>query len=229
MNYFLLCTFLGGTIIAGSSESIGEMSAVEDLMREHGLLARILLIYEKEAESVLSLNVAVLKDAARIIQSFIEEYHEKLEEEYIFPVLAQDADMKKLVETLKAQHKRGREITKAIIQLCGCNQTRHIKKQIQSLLKGFTRMYRMHAAREDTVAFPAFKKHLSSSELEKLGDSFEAVEKIIFPNGFDGVLQQVAQLERNLDIYHLAKFTPKQPAKVRCINVKKVPPSAMIS
>ena len=47
-------------------------------------------------------------------------------------------------------------------------------------------MYRVHAAREDTVAFPAFKKHLTSSELEKLGDSFEEVEKKLFPGGFEG-------------------------------------------
>ena len=143
-----------------------------------------------------------------------------LKKSYIFPVLAKDKETRRLVETLKAQHVRGREITKAIIRLSSCSQTRAVKKRLRSLLKSYIRMYRVHAAREDTVAFPAFKKHLSAAELEKLGDSFEEVEKKLFPGGFEGVLEQVAQLEKRLDIYQLVQFTPKEPKEVVCEVVK---------
>lgn len=216
MNYLLLCVFTWSLLVAGTPEPPQEVSAIEDLMREHGLLARILLIYETIAESAKPINVVVLKEAAQIMQSFIEGYHEKLEEEYIFPILAQDKETKRLVETLKAQHVGGREVTKTLIHLSTCSQTRAIKKQIQVLLKSYIHMYRVHAAREDTVAFPAFKKHLTSSELEKLGDSFEEVEKQLFPGGFEGMLEHVTQLEKKLGIYQLAQFTPKEPTKTLC-------------
>ncbi|MFZ1988785.1 MAG: hemerythrin domain-containing protein, partial [Alphaproteobacteria bacterium] len=61
---------------------------VEDLMREHGVLRRVLLVYG-EAIRRLEANEdsppEALKDAAGIIRSFIEDYHEKLEENYLFP------------------------------------------------------------------------------------------------------------------------------------------------
>src|SRR6266498_3051052 len=64
-----------------------EVTPAEDLMREHGLLRRILLIYD-EVESRIAQQKEFPPDAvtnsAKIIHSFIEQYHEKLEEDYLF-------------------------------------------------------------------------------------------------------------------------------------------------
>src|SRR5262252_2602617 len=63
-----------------------DVTATEDLMREHGVLNRVLLIYE---EGVRRINAGAppsadqLSSAAGIIQKFIEAYHEKLEEEQV--------------------------------------------------------------------------------------------------------------------------------------------------
>jgi hypothetical protein len=68
--------------------SEGDISPAEDLMREHGLLQRILLIY---GDCVLRLQAnqdlppKVLTDAATIVRAFVEDYHEKLEERFLFP------------------------------------------------------------------------------------------------------------------------------------------------
>src|SRR5512141_3251621 len=65
-----------------------EVTPAEDLMREHGLLKRILLIY---AEAVSRLDAGsdfhpeAISESAGIIRSFIEDYHERLEEEHLFP------------------------------------------------------------------------------------------------------------------------------------------------
>ena len=67
-----------------------EVNPVEDLMREHGVLRRVLLIYE---ESIKRINGAgqlppgVVGDTAGIVRRFVEDYHEKLEEDEIFPRL----------------------------------------------------------------------------------------------------------------------------------------------
>ena len=57
-------------------------------MREHGLLKRILLIYD-EVDARIAQQKEFPPDAvtnsAKIIRSFIEQYHEKLEEDYLFP------------------------------------------------------------------------------------------------------------------------------------------------
>src|SRR3954470_3577247 len=63
-----------------------EISPTEDLMREHGLLNRVLLVYEECARRLDSgEEVKVLPDAAKIIRDFIEGYHERLEEQQLFP------------------------------------------------------------------------------------------------------------------------------------------------
>ena len=65
-----------------------EISPSEDLMREHGVLNRILLIYEehlRRLDAKQDFDPQLLSAAAAIVCQFVEDYHEKLEETYIFP------------------------------------------------------------------------------------------------------------------------------------------------
>jgi hypothetical protein len=65
-----------------------EVTAAEDLMREHGIIRRALLVY---AESAVRLrrgskdfSPEALQNTAKLFRSFGEDYHEKkLEEAYI--------------------------------------------------------------------------------------------------------------------------------------------------
>src|SRR5207245_10876191 len=72
----------------GAEEGKEEVTPTEDLMREHGLLKRILLIYD-EVDARIAQQKEFPPDAvtnsAKIIRSFIEQYHEKLEKDYLFP------------------------------------------------------------------------------------------------------------------------------------------------
>ena len=77
-------------------------------------------------------------------------------------------------------------------------------------LRAFVRMYRPHAAREDTDLFPAFHALFSEQEFDALGDQFEAEEhKLLGANGFEGAVVTVAQIEAQLGIGNLADVTPK--------------------
>jgi hypothetical protein len=65
-----------------------EVSPPEDLMREHGVLKRILLVYGealRRMEANQELPPEPIQESAKIIRSFVEDYHEKLEERYLFP------------------------------------------------------------------------------------------------------------------------------------------------
>ncbi len=73
-------------------------------------------------------------------------------------------------------------------------------------------MYRPHEAREDTVLFPAFKDLITQDEYDSLGDLFERKEIDLFgSNGFQEVVDQVAEIEKELGIYKLSQFTPSSP------------------
>ena len=193
-----------------------DISPAEDLMREHGLLNRLLLIYDEHLRMLAakrSFDGSVLVSAADIIRHFVEEYHEKLEEDFLFPRFRKAGKLVNLVDTLQAQHKAGRELTARIRELAAAATLKYVSTDSEKLadaLRAFLRMYRPHEAREDTVLFPAFRKIVSPHEYEALGDDFEKKEDELFGDeGFFKVVDQVAQLEKKLGIYELAQFTPK--------------------
>jgi hemerythrin-like domain-containing protein len=70
-------------------------------------------------------------------------------------------------------------------------------------------MYRPHECREDTVLFPAFRKLVSRHEYDSLGEEFENNERKHFgQDGFETMVSRVADIEKQLGIYDLNRFTP---------------------
>ena len=178
-----------------------EVSPAEDLMREHGLLNRLLLAYDECARRLEAGQPAPpeLAQAAALIRDFIEGYHEKLEEEFVFPRFRKAKKLVELVDTLQAQHEAGRRVTAALLQA-----------PTPQLLRNFARMYRPHEAREDTELFPAFRELAGEREYRRLGDRFEEREHHLFgEKGFEGKVDEVARIKQALGIHDLAQFTPK--------------------
>jgi len=192
-----------------------EIPATEDLMREHGILNRVLLIYDdviKKIDAGQHVPRKALKDAIEIIKKFIEEYHEKLEEDYIFPLFEKHKKEVRLVKTLRAQHISGRKITAKLLELLNSKKELDAtsKKTIKSLLQKFIDMYRPHEAREDTILFPQVRGLMSEKEFEAMSDMFETSENKLFgEHGFETMIKKVEHIEKELGIYKLEQFTPK--------------------
>ena len=194
-----------------------EVTPAEDLMREHGVLNRILLVYEesiRRLEAGVELPPDAVSGAAGIVRRFVEEYHEKLEEEHLFPRFVKAATLVDLVEVLRAQHEAGRRLTGDILGLATATAATttaadaRTRQTLVSRLRSFVRMYRPHEAREDTVLFPALHRLIPDREYRALGDRFERREHELFgERGFEGVVDEVAAIEKSLGIYDLAQFT----------------------
>src|SRR5881392_81131 len=95
-----------------------EISAPEDLMREHGVLNRILLIYEEGLRRLRGKDEVppeVFHKPATLVRKFVEDYHEKLEEKFIFPAFAKARKLADLVKVLREQHEAGRKVTDVIL------------------------------------------------------------------------------------------------------------------
>jgi hemerythrin-like domain-containing protein len=154
-----------------------------------------------------------LADSARIIRRFVEDYHEKLEENELFPRFKKAGKLVDLAQVLYDQHRAGRGLTDTVLQAAtpaGLADA-GTRRQLGEALRQFIRMYRPHAAREDTVLFPAFRALVSAKEYVALGEKFEAKEHELFGHdGFEKIVNEVADLEKALGIYDLAQFTPKR-------------------
>ncbi len=196
----------------GEEKEEGKISATADLMREHGVLDRLLLVYEasrRRLKSGQDLQPDALRRAAHIIREFIEQYHEKLEEEHVFPRFERAGRLVDLVGVLRHQHSAGRELTDRVLELAAPGSPAD-PERLAAVIDSFITMYRPHAAREDTVLFPAFGEVVGPTELAELGEKFETIEHQRFgTGGFSQVVDEVAQIERALGIYELDRFTPQ--------------------
>lgn len=200
---------------AGEQMEQEEVGPNEDLMREHGILNRLLLIYQEISRRIdnhKSFPIQSLSESANIVRSFLEDYHEKLEEDFIFPVFEKAGKQVGLVKTLREQHNAGRNLTDYILKH---SKEDLLKDDIQRLLlsdylKLYVRMFRPHEAREDTVLFPEFKQLISKDEYKRLGDIFEDKEHQLFgEDGFEKTVAKVSDIEKQLGIYNLSQFTPQ--------------------
>jgi len=181
---------LGGILFAKESgprlltpEEDDKVSPAEDLMREHGILKRVLLVY-----------------------------NEKLEENFLFPRFEKAKKLTDLVAILRTQHERGRTLTDLIRANANQLALKNSETRKKTLLyiRQFVRMYNPHEAREDTVLFPEFRRIVSQNEYDSLGEDFEDQEHKLFgEDGFEKYVEKVAALEKTLGINNLSFFTPQ--------------------
>jgi hemerythrin-like domain-containing protein len=195
-------------------EGKAPVTAPEDLMREHGALQRLLLIYEELARRLRCCQdfpAPVLTEATGLIRRFIQEHHEKLEEEHVFPLFEKAGKMVALVKILRGQHEVGRGLVDQLQTRAAPGAAKNFvqQAQLEAYLLLFSRMYRPHAAREDTVLFPALRALTTPAQFLDLGKQFEDLEQAQFgPDGFDKLIVELGEMEKALGIHDLEHFTP---------------------
>jgi hemerythrin-like domain-containing protein len=199
----------------------GEVTATEDLMREHGVLRRALLVYTAAAGKLKANASVVSPDAlqrtAKLFRAFGEEYHEKkLEEQFIFPAVKKAGGAAAaLPDILVVQHDRGREITDYIIGVTGGAKLGGNSEALARALESFVLMYEHHAAREDTIIFPAWKQTMTASQLDEMGEKFEDIEHEQFgEDGYEDAVRQISEIEGGLGLSDISQFTAPPPPKV---------------
>ena len=198
-----------------------DVTATEDLMREHGILRRALLVYQESVtrlrQDPASVPPDTLEKAATLFRVFGEDYHEKkLEEVYIFPTVKKSPSAPaSYVDVLLAQHVRGREITEYVLALTKADRIpSNSIEPLARAMESFVRMYAHHAAIEDTVIFPAWKAAVGETELDALAAKFEEIETEQFGgDGFDAALQRMEEIETSLGMSNLDMFTAPAPPK----------------
>src|SRR5262245_44832655 len=124
-----------------------EVSAPEDLMREHGVLNRILLIYEEGLRRLRAredVTPDVFHKPALLVRQFVEDYHEKLEENFIFPEFEKRKKLTELVAVLRSQHQAGRKVTDVILRNAMPDPFRRTenRQELARACEAFIRMYR---------------------------------------------------------------------------------------
>ena len=203
-----------GKGLGTTAESEAPVPPTEDLMREHGVLRRILLLYEAGSRRLSQgedMESSVFVQAAETMRDFIHDYHEKLEEDHLFPHFRKAGRMVPLVDVLIEQHAAGRKLTEKILQIAPTARTDsgRRKTMIDAMQASIT-LYQPHAAREDTDIFPTVRSLVTPSEFDGLGETFEKEEKSRFgADGFEKMVKAVNGIEKRIGTDDLSKYTPK--------------------
>jgi iron-sulfur cluster repair protein YtfE (RIC family) len=116
-------------------------------------------------------------------------------------------------DVLVEQHRRGREITDYILTSTKSGKiSPSVGAELAEVLEALDRMYEHHAAREDTIVFPAWKLAFTNKQLDEKADEFEDIEKKMFGHdGFEDAEKKISKIEQALGLADLAVFTAAPP------------------
>ncbi|MBN9091528.1 MAG: hemerythrin domain-containing protein [Reyranella sp.] len=191
----------------------GGITATERLMRDSGLLLRILAIYDAGGRRLgggEDIEPTIFTQAAETMRDFVHGYHEKQQDEYVFARFKKSGRMVELIDVLQAQHAAGRKLTDRILELAPRSATKNERQAMIEAMQASSVLYRPHVARELTDVWPALRTLLTPNEFDELGTILEKdeVEKL-GKDSFDKMAKKVEALEKRIGINDISQFTPK--------------------
>jgi len=191
----------------------GGITATERLMRDSGVLLRILSIYEAGGRRLgggEDIAPVIFTQAAETMRDFVHGYHEKQEDEQVFPRFKKAGRMVELVDVLMAQHASGQKLTARILELAPKSATKTERQSMIDAMQASIVLYRPHVARELTDVLPTLRTLVTPNEFDDLSEALDKDEtEKLGKEGFDKMAKKVEALEKRIGINDLSVFTPK--------------------
>ena len=191
----------------------GGITATERLMRDSGVLLRIMSIYEAGARRLgggEDIEPAIFTQAAEIMRDFVHGYHEKQEDEQIFPRFKKAGRMVELIDVMMAQHASGQKLTATILDLAPKSGTKGERQSMIDAMQASIVLYRPHVARELTDVLPTLRTLVTPNEFDELSAALDKDEaEKLGKEGFDKMAKKVEALEKRIGINDLSQFNPK--------------------
>ena len=191
----------------------GGITATERLMRDSGLLLRLLAIYEAGGRRLgggEDIEPIIFTQAAETMRDFVHDYHEKQEETQVFPRFKKAGRMVELIDVMQAQHASGQRLTARILELAPKSATKNERQAMIEAMQAASVLYRPHVARELTDVWPTLRTLVTPNEFDELSATLEKDEtEKLGKDGFDKVAKKVEALEKRIGINDISQFTPK--------------------
>ena len=191
----------------------GGITATERLMRDSGVLLRVMSIYEAGARRLgggEDIEPIIFTQAAETMRDFVHDYHEKQEETQVFPRFKKAGRMVELIDVMQAQHASGQRLTARILELAPKSATKNERQAMIEAMQAASVLYRPHVARELTDVWPTLRTLLTPNEFDELSATLEKDEtEKLGKDGFDKVAKKVEALEKRIGINDISQFTPK--------------------
>ncbi len=199
------------TAAAGEATSPGAVG--EQLMVEHGVVQRLMTVFEECAdrlEAGRDVPPGAIVNAGALIDEFVEAHHEEFEQGHVYPLFGTNPDLAPLIGVLVRQHAVGRRLAGRAIFFAGKGDLTAppVGKPLARICRGYARMYRAHAAHEDTRLFSHLRGAVSKSRFDELGARLvESRQRHIGAADLGGILERLTEIEGTLGLEELDHFT----------------------
>lgn len=173
--------------------------AIEQLLSEHRTIEQLLGVLERVADrldSKLDVSIDLFPGILEFSRSFTDGCHHGKEEEVLFPAMESHGVARSTgpIGVMLAEHDLGRRYVNALAEAA-----RHYAQDsagsgaaLAQSARGYATLVRQHIYKEDTVLYPMAIAILSETELEAIGDQFEALERDRLGPGEHERLQRLA-------------------------------------
>jgi hemerythrin-like domain-containing protein len=208
---------LAASLPAGGQEkaeaTVPGRTATETLMQEHGVIHRLMTVYQECADRLAAgdgIPPGALINAGALADEFVESYHEEMEERYVYPAFIEAGRMAALVTVMIRQHAVGRDLAGRAVFYAGRSDRGkpETREALIATCRSYARMYRAHAAHEDTVLLPALREVIGPGKFRQLGERFgEFARERMGTCPAVAVLERLVEIERMLGIAELDTFT----------------------
>ena len=189
------------------------MPASERLMRDNALTSRVLLLYaaaERRLGQGEDLESGIFLQSAEVMRDFVHGYHEKIEEDDVFPVFKKAGRMVELVAVLQSQHDAGRQLTDKILAAAPGIANSDQRKMLTDAMHATVTLYGPSVAREGTDLLPTLRSLMTPNEFDALAQTLDKAEaEKLGADGFEKAAKKVEAIEKKLGTHDLSQFAPK--------------------
>lgn len=157
---------------------------LQELKRDHLVIQQVVAGMSAVAELVESgkqVDPSLLSDLVQFLRVFADEYHHEKEEQHLFPLLANKANVgtRRELESLEREHRSAKQLVGQLAKVAAVyiDNPAAVRYRVIDLLRQLVELYPTHIWKEDFLLFPLAQQSLSTTEQQDLQEQFENVER----------------------------------------------------
>jgi hemerythrin-like domain-containing protein len=157
---------------------------IHELKHDHHVIQQVVAGMSAVAELLDSgkqVDPGVLADLVQFLRVFADQCHHEKEEQYLFPLLATNANLstRRELESLEREHRSAKQLVGQLAKVAAVyvHNPEAVRYRVIDLLQQLVELYPAHIWKEDFLLFPLAQQNLSPAEQQNLEEKFENVER----------------------------------------------------
>jgi hemerythrin-like domain-containing protein len=157
---------------------------LEEIARDHRLTVRVVVLIDRCVERLGRgdpVPAALLAGVVDFLDGFVDAYHDRKEETFLFPAMALRPDVHHgfPVPDLVADHRRVHDYLDDVRQMVHALQDGHpgAERRAAIVLGNYGALLRQHLAQEEHVLLPMAQRQLRPEQFQRAAEGFAALRE----------------------------------------------------